>query len=145
MVVVGTEKMLVYDDVDSSHHIQIYDKSVAVEFQSGSADFSDFRTRIRAGDLVVPNIRLVEPLSIEIEHFVQCIERGQTPRTDGTHGLRVVATLEAMSQSMANAGAAMRVGYDGQADATLRHKPVLDIAQTTVSSACGSQTSPLSV
>ena len=46
MVVVGTEKMLVYDDIDSLHHIQVYDKSVQVEFQSSSADFSEFRTRI---------------------------------------------------------------------------------------------------
>jgi len=142
MVVVGTEKMLVYDDVDSSHHIQIYDKSVAVEFQSGVADFSDFRTRIRAGDLVVPNVRLVEPLSVEIEHFAECIENGQTPRTDGTHGMRVVAALEAMSTSMVSGGAAIRVGYDGQADPMLRQKPALDITQNAMPSVSASHISP---
>jgi len=145
MVVVGTEKMLVYDDVDSSHHIQIYDKSVAVEFQSGFADFSDFRTRIRAGDLVVPNIRLVEPLSVEIEHFAHCIESGETPRTDGTHGLRVVAALEAMSRSMANGGAAMRVGYDSQTDPTLRHKPVLEVTPSAAASAGAGHASPVGI
>lgn len=112
MVVVGTEKMLVYDDVDSAHHIQIYDKSVAVEFQSDSDNFSDFRTRIRAGDLVVPNVRLVEPLGVEIDHFAGCIENGQTPRTDGLHGARVVSVLEAMSISMANSGAATTVEFE---------------------------------
>ena len=111
MVVVGTEKMLVYDDIDTLHHIQIYDKSIAVEFQAGSRDFCDFRTLTRAGDLAVPNIRLVEPLSEEISHFARCLVDGSTPRSDGVHGLRVVCVLEAMSKSMQAGGANVNVNY----------------------------------
>jgi len=111
MVVVGSEKMLVYDDIDSQRHIQIYDKSVQVEFQSSATDFSDFRTRVRAGDLVVPNIRLVEPLGVEIAHFAECMRTGGVPRSDGINGLRVVCVLEAMSRSMACDGARIEVDY----------------------------------
>ena len=111
MVVVGSEKMLVYDDVDSERHIQIYDKCVEREFQSSAADFCDFRTKVRAGDLCIPNVRLVEPLGVEIAHFVECIRTGATPRSDGINGLRVIAVLEAMSASMRAGGARIEVNY----------------------------------
>ena len=134
--------MLVYDDVDSLHHIQIYDKSVAVEFQSGFADFSDFRTRIRAGDLVVPNIRLTEPLSAEIEHFADCVEHGQTPRTDGVHGSKVVAVLEAMSRSMASDGAATVVEFERPTHPVIRQKPTTGIIHTPSSPVSRARPSP---
>jgi predicted dehydrogenase len=142
MVVVGTEKMLVYDDVDSLHHIQIYDKSVALEFQADVSDFSDFKTRIRAGDLIVPNIRLVEPLSVEIDHFAECIQTGHTPRTDGVHGARVVAVLEAMSRSMANAGAATTVELERTAHSVVRQKPTTGITHTRLSAVSKARPSP---
>ncbi len=111
MVVVGSDKMLIYDDVNSDRHIQIYDKSVAVDFQSEPKDFADFSTRVRAGDLVVPNIRLQEPLATEIEAFVDAIITGDPPLTDGCHGLEVVAALEAISASMARDGEVVEVRY----------------------------------
>lgn len=111
MVVVGSERMLVYDDMNSDAHIRIYDKRAEAEHQSGNVDFADFTTRLRAGDLVVPNIRLVEPLKVEIAHFVECIVGGKTPRTDAVHGAEVVAVLEAASRSMADGGATVPVAY----------------------------------
>ncbi len=125
MVVVGSEKMLVYDDVDTQHHIQIYDKSVELQFQGATRDFCDFGTRVRAGDLLVPNIALTEPLGVEIGHWAECIRKGKRPLTDGTNGQRVVSVLEAMSRSMAAGGAMTPVDYDGtqqkQATASLTH------------------------
>tara|TARA_B100000674_G_scaffold448649_1_gene417192 strand:- start:201 stop:1241 length:1041 start_codon:yes stop_codon:yes gene_type:complete len=111
MVVVGSDKMLVYDDANSDRHIQIYDKSVAVDFQGESTDFADFSTRLRAGDLVVPNIRLREPLAVEIEAFASAIRSGMPPPTDGRHGLAVVAVLEAISASMRKDGKVIEVKY----------------------------------
>jgi predicted dehydrogenase len=111
MVVVGSERMLVYDDVDTQHPIQIYDKSVEVEFQSATRDFSDFVTRTRAGDLVIPHITLVEPLGEEIAHFAHCVRTGAEPRTDGRDGLRVVCVLDALTRSMKAAGAPVDVEY----------------------------------
>ncbi|MCH7597303.1 MAG: Gfo/Idh/MocA family oxidoreductase [Planctomycetes bacterium] len=113
MVIVGSEKMLVYDDVDSLRHIQVYDKSVEVEFQSTAKNFPDFRTRIRAGDLRIPTIGLVEPLGVEISHFAECIETGAAPRSDGRNGLHVVCVLEAMAESMVKGGAVVEVDYGG--------------------------------
>jgi len=111
MVVVGSERMLVYDDMNPDAHIRIYDKRAEAEHQSGNVDFADFTTRLRAGDLVVPNVRLVEPLKVEIAHFVDCIRETKTPRTDASHGVDVVAALEATSLSMAEGGKTIEIAY----------------------------------
>jgi predicted dehydrogenase len=111
MVVVGSERMLVYDDMDASRHIQVYDKRVELDFQSPQSDFADFSTRLRAGDLVIPNIRLQEPLGAEIEHFATCVQSGDRPVTDGRSGLELVCILEAMSRSMRERGALVEVDY----------------------------------
>ena len=111
MVVVGSERMLVYDDMNSDAHIRLYDKRAEAEHQSGNIYFADFTTRLRAGDLVVPNVRLVEPLKVEIAHFADCIATGKTPRTDARHGTEVVAALEAASKSMAAGGESVTVAY----------------------------------
>ncbi len=111
MVIVGSEKMLMYDDMDSNRHIQVFDKSVAVEFRSPSRDFCDFRTRVRAGDLVIPHIQLEEPLHVEIAHFGECVRSGRTPRTDGRHGLQTICVLEALSKSLMAQGERVLVDY----------------------------------
>ena len=111
MVVVGSKKMLVYDDLNAEGHIRIYDKSAEAEFQNESTDYADFTTRVRAGDLVIPNIRLTEPLSVEIDHFVTCIVENNRPRTDGYHGIEVTAVLQALACSMAADGVTVQVEY----------------------------------
>ena len=111
MVVVGSKKMLVYDDVNTEGHIRIYDKSAEAEFQNETTDYADFTTRVRAGDLVVPNIRLIEPLSVEIDHFSTCIKESSRPRTDGIHGIEVTAVLQALECSMLADGVTVQVEY----------------------------------
>lgn len=113
MVVVGSKKMLVYDDMNADAHIRLYDKSAEAQHQSSIADFADFTTRLRAGALVVPNTRLAEPLSVEIGHFVDCCLNGEIPRTDGRHAIEVIAVLEALSASMARGGAPQDVARGG--------------------------------
>jgi predicted dehydrogenase len=103
--------MLVYDDVDSARHIQLFDKGVEREFQSSVDSFAAFRTRLRAGDLVVPNTRLVEPLAVEIDHFVSCVLDTAAPVTGPRHGLEVTAVLEALDRSMRDGGASVPVEY----------------------------------
>lgn len=111
MVLVGAERMLVYDDMNSDAHIRLYDKSAAAHHQSETADFADFTTRTRAGDLVIPTLQLVEPLAVEIDHFVECILTGQRPRSDGRQSIEVIAVLEALGRSMANNGENVEVLY----------------------------------
>ena len=111
MVVVGDKKMLIYDDLNPNRHIQIFDKGVEWEHRGPAGDFAEFTTRLRAGDVVIPNIRLVEPLSVEIDHFVNCIRNSDQPLTDGRHGLEVTTILEALTRSMQNGGCPVPVEY----------------------------------
>ncbi len=100
MTFVGSEKMIVYDDVDPEAKIKIYDKGV---YKRGDA-FGEFQMRVRSGDLYIPKIDLTEPLKYECVHFLECIRENKTPRTDGENGLRVVRVLEAAQQSLMQGG-----------------------------------------
>ena len=91
--------------------IQIFDKRVEREYVSETGSFSEFATRLRAGDLVVPNISLIEPLAVEIQHFADCIEGRAEPRASGQQGLDVVCVLEAASKSMKEDGRPVKVRY----------------------------------
>jgi predicted dehydrogenase len=101
MTIVGSEKMIVYDDVDPEAKLKIYDKGV---YKRGDA-FGEFQMRIRSGDIHIPKIDLTEPLKYECAHFLECVRENKTPRTDGENGLRVVRVLEAAQQSLEQNGA----------------------------------------
>lgn len=103
MTFVGSEKMIVYDDVDPEAKLKIYDKGV---YKRGDA-FGEFQLRIRSGDISIPKLDLTEPLRYECAHFLECIREDKTPRTDGENGLRVVRVLEAAQQSLSQNGAAI--------------------------------------
>ena len=96
----GSEKMIVYDDVDPEAKLKIYDKGI---YKHGDA-FGEFQLRIRSGDLYIPKIDLTEPLKYECAHFLECIRDNKTPRTDGENGLRIVHVLEAAQQSLEQNG-----------------------------------------
>jgi predicted dehydrogenase len=116
MTVVGSKKMIVYDDVSADARITIYDKGVARTRRSTEGrppgayeTFGEFQLLLRAGDVLIPKVDFVEPLRVECQHFVDCIRSGERPLTDGTSGLRVVRVLEAAQASMAASGAAQVV------------------------------------
>ena len=89
--VVGSERMVVYDDTEPSEKIKVYDRGVVVHAPD---TFGEFQLTYRMGDMVSPNLDNREPLANEIEHFLQCIVTGATPRTDGRFGADVVKALE---------------------------------------------------
>ena len=107
MTIVGSKKMLVYDDVSLDAKIQLYDKGVANldAFLESPETFAQFQFNIRAGDLVIPTLQFSEPLHSECSHFIDCIQHGRKPLTDGEDGLRVVRVLEAAERSLQNGGA----------------------------------------
>lgn len=111
MVIVGSDKMLIYDDVDIDRHVQIFDKRIAVEFLGPSSDLANFKSRSRAGDIVIPSLRLKEPLAEEMDHFLNCVLTQTQPKTNGAHATEVIAILEAVSQSMTRDGAVITVDY----------------------------------
>jgi predicted dehydrogenase len=118
MTVVGSEKMIVYDDVSADARITIFDKGVARTRRPSSSDpnayetFGEFQLLLRAGDVVIPKIDFVEPLQVELQHFVECIRSGERPLTDGFSGLRVVRALEAAQASMDADGQTQMVNPD---------------------------------
>jgi predicted dehydrogenase len=105
--VVGSEKMLVYDDTEVMEKVKIYDKGVDYK-DPGS--FGEFQLSYRAGDIVSPRLDNYEPLGVEASHFHDCILNGTQPKTDGKSGLRVVQALEAAQRSMEQSGEVETVG-----------------------------------
>ena len=98
----GSEKMIVYDDIDMSEKIKVYDKGIIVS----QADEAVYQRHVgyRTGDMWAPRLDNIEALKIEAEHFVECMNSGHQPLSSGQAGLRVVRILEAASRSMANHG-----------------------------------------
>lgn len=103
MTVVGSKKMLIYDDVDNEGKIKIYDKGVD-RLVSGYRPYAEYQTRLRAGDIVIPKLESYEPLFKECEHFIDCILSNKRPSTDGKNGLRVVKILEMAQMSLKQNG-----------------------------------------
>jgi predicted dehydrogenase len=99
--IVGSKKMLVFDDMNATEKIWIYDKGVEPVDALGYGE----DLRLRFGDITVPFIKMAEPLALEVQHFLDCVDSGETPRSDGRDGLRVVRVLEAVDESMAAGGA----------------------------------------
>ena len=106
MTLVGSKKMLVYDDVSLDAKIQIYDKGISNldDFLKTPETFAEFQFQLRMGDLVIPSIHFGEPLQSECQHFIDCIQNSRQPRTDALNGLRVVRVLEAAERSISQDG-----------------------------------------
>ncbi|MBN1269869.1 MAG: Gfo/Idh/MocA family oxidoreductase [Kiritimatiellae bacterium] len=98
----GSKKMIVYDDLEPSEKVKVYDRGVTVNAQA--EDTYRLLVGYRAGDMWAPQIDLAEALSTEVAHFVACVEGGEAPTTGGDAGLRVVRVLEAATRSMAKRG-----------------------------------------
>jgi len=104
---VGSRKMLVYDDVDPTEKIKVYDKGV--EIQPHYDNFGEFQLTLRSGDIFVPRVDMTEPLKIEAQHFVDVIKGEAEPISSGYHGLEVVEVLEKACQSIKDDGQPVEV------------------------------------
>ncbi len=100
VTVVGSKKMIVYNDVENEQKLKIYDKGVeAPPYTNG---FGEFQCNYRSGDILIPNIRIIEPLRQECQHFLTCIANHEKPCSCGEDGLRVVKIIEAAQHSLNN-------------------------------------------
>ena len=104
--IVGSKKMVVFDDMESSEKIKIYDKGA--DSPGKYASYGDSIT-LRIGDISIPKIDMKEPLKIECQHFLKCIQENKRPLSDGADGLRVVRVLEAAQKSMENYGTLVKL------------------------------------
>lgn len=112
-LVVGSKKMLVYDDTEAVEKVKLYDHGVNV-VEPGS--FGEFQLAYRTGDILSPHLEMSEPLRVEASHFVECVRTGQRPKTDGRSGLAVVRALERAQASLACDGCNRREGDRGYAN-----------------------------
>ena len=102
ITVVGSDKMVVFDDMETDRKVTVYEKG-ATTTRAKFEDYGEFVT-LRFGDIHIPKISSEEPLKIECQHFVQCIREGKQPLSDGRDGLNVVRVLDAMERSLRNGG-----------------------------------------
>jgi predicted dehydrogenase len=103
MTIVGSKRMIVYDDIAPMEKIKVYD--VRVERPPHYDTFAEFQYAYHYGDTYAPFIKHDEPLKTECQHFIDSIAGGLVPITSGSNGLDVVRILEASSQSLQNQGA----------------------------------------
>lgn len=101
MTIVGTRKMITWDDMAPGEPVRIYDKSAVTPRIASYAE----SVSLRSGDIVIPRIPAGEPLAREIGHFVDACLNDIAVATDGESGLRVVRVLEAGARSLAQGGA----------------------------------------
>jgi len=101
----GSRKMIVYDDLDPTEKVKVYDKGVLVETKPDN--IMQMRVGYRTGDMWAPQIDHAEALKRLTAHFFSCVEKKTKPLTDGLAGLRVVAMMEAATRSMLERGGLM--------------------------------------
>ena len=118
MMLVGSKSMLVYDDT-AVDKIQLYDRGVALDSPSS---FGEYQLTYRTGDTVSPNLDVTEPLLIQTKHFLECVELGQRPVSDGVMGLEVVRVLEAAECSAHSNGEFVPIEWSDCKAPALRHE-----------------------
>jgi predicted dehydrogenase len=103
----GSRKMIVYDDVEAAEKIKVYDRGITVS--AAAENELQLRIGYRAGDMWAPHLPAKEALQTEAEHFIECLNSGKCPISNGMTGLQVVEILEAASRSIAAQGSPVRL------------------------------------
>lgn len=102
MTLVGSKRMVVFDDVNPAEQVRIYDKGVSINPNGNGGNGPE--VLYRHGEVRIPFIGTEEPLKREVADFLDCIASGETPRSSGVEGLRVVSILESAHESLDNGG-----------------------------------------
>ena len=104
MTVVGSKKMVVFDDVSPQMKLALYDSSISPLGNGAPGSFAEWQVDIRHGDVTVPRIAWAEPLRREVAHFLTCIRDGETCLTPGADGTSVTASIVAAQESLRRGG-----------------------------------------
>jgi predicted dehydrogenase len=103
-IVGGSRKMVVYDDVEPSEKVKIYDKGVSISGERGTDNEYKFMISYRSGDMHAPQLDTKEALAVEVENIVQAMLGKEPLASDGVAGERVVRILEAAQRSIEQGG-----------------------------------------
>jgi predicted dehydrogenase len=119
VTLVGSKQMVVYDDVSLDRKITIYDKGIDKVLTDTELaeykDFSEFQLLTRTGDVSIPHLNFTEPLKIEMQHFMDCIQgKVKQPITGWRAGYAVVKVLEAAQESLNHAGIPIELNWEKQ-------------------------------
>lgn len=98
MVVVGSQRMIQYEDTAADDSVRIYDRGL--DFSEPPANFGEYRLTYRTGDMIAPQIEAAEPLGLELKDFGSAIRHGTKPVSDAKLGLEIVLGLEALEKSL---------------------------------------------
>jgi predicted dehydrogenase len=109
VVVIGSEQRVVFNDMVSQEKVTIYKKGIPAS-SLPSLNFVDYQFSLRDGDIVCPTISYGEPLRSQVNHFIECIQDGKHPISDGKTGEDVIKVLEAIDQSISQNGVPVKVG-----------------------------------
>lgn len=116
VTLVGSQKMVVYDDVSLDRKITVYDKGVEKPLSENKGpeykDFSGFQLLTRSGDVHIPYLKFTEPLRLEVAHFVDCALNDKKPQTSWQEGYHVVNVLSAAQESLNNGGAPVDIVWE---------------------------------
>jgi predicted dehydrogenase len=104
MIVVGSKRMVIYEDTSSDESVRIYDRGLDVSLAEAPATFGEYQLTYRSGDIVTPRIEAAEPLGRELADFAHAAQTGAEPRSNSHLGLEVVRALDAAHLSVARAG-----------------------------------------
>ncbi len=98
----GSEKMILYDDLEPSEKVKVYDKGISVTPRP--EDVYKMLVSYRSGDMYAPRLDNTEALQTEALHFIDCVQNSRQPETDGAAGLRMVQMIEAAEMSLRDRG-----------------------------------------
>jgi predicted dehydrogenase len=110
MVIVGSRRMVQYEDTASDDSVRIYDRGL--DFSHQTSNFGEYRLTYRSGDMVAPRVEAAEPLGLELQDFARAIREGTTPTSSAELGLQIVLALEALEESLRRGGEPVRVASD---------------------------------
>jgi predicted dehydrogenase len=107
VVVVGSERRILFNDVDSVEHVRVFEKGVTTN--GHPPGYGEHQLLMRDGDIVSPKIPVGEPLKNQCLHFADCVSAGKRPLTDGHLGRDVVRVMQAIDRSMRQRGVPVEV------------------------------------
>ncbi len=128
MTIVGTKRMIVYDDVEPLQKVKIYD--MRVERPPHYDNFAEFQYSYHYGDMVVPRIQHEEPLRVECQHFIDCIVNGDQPFTSGESGRDLVGILEASTESLEVGGGQILMNGGPRAAGAAHGLNIMQVSET---------------
>jgi predicted dehydrogenase len=113
VVVVGSDKRILFNDLDPLERVRVFDKGVTPVVPEEPLTFGEIQFMLRDGDITSPAIAVGEPLKNQCGHFLHCIRRGELPLTDGPRGRDVVRVIEAIDESIAQRGVPVLIATAG--------------------------------